>query len=739
MPHSDQVTAPISDSGTHATHSPVPGDPGLPLELPAGARLGHYRIQERLGAGGFGSVWSALDLRLEREVALKLLTPRMAQHSASRAPLEAEVRAVAALAHPGIVTLHALEEADGLCFLVMERVRGRLLAELMREGPVPGKRVLNLGLQLCEALAEAHRVGIIHRDLNPNNIMVADQGRVKILDFGLALRRAAHFSPEGEPAAEDDPIANGLTGTLPYMSPEQLEGRVLDPRSDLFSLGVVLFELAAGRRPFQGASLAELTRAILVQDCPWPEHAEPGLGAILRRCLEKEPGRRFQTCQELHEALDALRRADGRGGLASPVIAILPFRDLSGAQDETPFCEGMAEEILTTLSGLPDLQVLSRAASFAARTAGLDPADLGRRLGASHLVSGSVRKDGERLRITTELLEAASGLQLWSGTYDRDRRDVFRIQEEIAAGLLRELRLTLVPLAGSRQPVELEAYEDYLRGRHWYFRYNRHGMRFALQMFQQALERNPDYANAWAGVANCAAFLYIYADRSEANRTQAEAASARALELDPNLAEAHASRGVALSALGQAEAAEASFETALRLDPNLYEAAYLYARHCFGAGRMEQAVALFERAAALFPSDCQASLLVAQAYIELGREGDARAARRRGLALAEEHLRQHPDDVRTRYLGGNALVALGERDKGLAWARMARALDPGDPMLLYNLGCIHALAENPEEALDCLEQAVAAGLNQKAWFLHDGDLAGVRELPRFRELIAGLD
>lgn len=738
MAHSGMTAMPSPDPGDLPTGSPAEPWAGPELELPEGTLLGHYRIGERLGRGGFGSVWAATDLRLERPVALKLLTQRVAQHAASRTLLEAEARAVAALAHPGIVTLHALEEMEGQLFLVMERVKGRVFADLIRDGALPTTQVVNLGLQACEALAEAHRLGIIHRDLNPRNLMLTEEGRVKILDFGLALRRAARTRRvEANPELPDR--SPGLTGTLPYMSPEQLEGRLLDSRTDLFSLGVVLYELAAGTRPFQGQTLQALSEAILTQDCPWPEQLPTGLCTVLRRCLEKDPLRRFQRCQELHGALEGLRRADGQGHAHSPSLAVLPFRDLSLEQDESPFCEGMAEEILTTLSGMPGLQVLSRAATFTARVVDGDLAGLGKRLGASHLVTGSVRKDATRLRITAELVEAASGLQLWSNRFERPRQDVFNIQEEIATSLLQALQLTLAPGGPARHPVDLEAYEEYLRGRHWYFRYNRHGMRFALQMFQQALERNPEYAVAWAGVANCAAFLYIYADRSEANRIQAEEASARALELDPNLAEAHASRGVALSAQGRTAEADTAFETALRLDPNLYEAAYLYARHCFAAGRLEACVALFERAAALFPTDCQAHLLVAQAYIEQGRLEEATLARRRGLGLAEEHLRHNPDDVRTRYLGANALVALGERDKGLAWARMARSLDPDDPMLLYNLGCIHALAGDADTALDCLNAAVDAGLNQKGWLSHDGDLLSIRSHPRFEALLSRLD
>lgn len=712
------------------------GAPAAPPEpdLTPGTQLGHYRLLELLGAGGFGKVWRAEDLKLGREVALKLLAHRGARNPGARALLETEARTVAALEHPGIVTLHALEEEDGHLFLVMECIRGRMLAACIPEGGLALSRVLDLGLQVCDALEAAHRQGVVHRDLNPRNIMITEEGRAKLLDFGLALRHAARLEGSGSPS----PSGGGLAGTLPYMSPEQLEGRLLDPRSDLFSLGVVLCEAATGVRPFPGRTPKEAVQAMLTEEPRFPEGISPGLAAVLRRCLEKMPERRFASSLELRQALAELTRPlpDTPAG---PSLAILPFRDLSPGQDEDHVCEGLAEELMAVLGRSRELRLAPRSSTFLFKGAALEAQEIGRRLGVGALLCGSVRPEGTRLRVSAELVDVASGFRRWSERYDREREEVLHLQEAIARDLAAALHLTLAPRDHPRPAVDLEAYEDYLRGRQFYHRYNRHGMRFALQMFRQALSREPAYAEAWAGVANASAFLYIYADRSEANREAAEEASARALALDPQLAEAHTSRGAALSAAGRREEAEAAFEEALRLDPTHFEAAYFYARHCFASGQQERAIAFFERAALLDPTDCQAILLVAQVYASLGRPAEAEASRRRGLARAEEHLRHAPDDVRTRYLGANALIALGEREQGLAWARMARSLDPEDPMLLYNLGCIHALAGEPDEALDCLEQAVRSGLTQKGWFLNDGDLADIRPLPRFQALVARLD
>ena len=418
------------------------------------------------------------------------------------------------------------------------------------------------------------------------------------------------------------------------------------------------------------------------------------------------------------------------------VVAVLPFLDLRSEVGEEPLTEGLAEEILQALNAVEGLRVISRTTSFLYGGSGLSLAEVGRRLQADAILGGSILPQGERLTIRAELLAVATEQPLWTQTFGLDRKDLFPTLEMIIRGVAEALQ-TPAPLR-TRRAVDLRAYEFYLRGRSYYYRFNRHGMAFAAQMFQQALDRDPDYASAWAGLANCAAYAHIYIERTEAQRELAEACSQKALELDPTLSEAHASRGVALSAAGRADEAEAAFETSLRLDPNLYEAAYFYARHCFAAGKPERAIEYFEWAAALRPEDFQAILLVAQAYHSLGVEDEAERARRQGLALVEQRLQHAPDDVRARYLGANALVALGEREKGLAWARQARSMDPEDPMLLYNLGCINALAGEPAEALACLGLAVTAGLTQKDWLLHDGDLDSLRNLPDFQRLLEKL-
>ncbi|MHC4830645.1 MAG: TPR end-of-group domain-containing protein [Planctomycetota bacterium] len=462
--------------------------------------------------------------------------------------------------------------------------------------------------------------------------------------------------------------------------------------------------------------------------------------ALLRVASDLPPEERERFLAESHVGDDDLRAA--LEALTVRSIAVLPFDDLSPERDQAYLCEGFAEEIMLALGDITGLRVASRSAAFLAKITVLEGESPGRRLGVETLLEGSVRKAGERLRITVELSDVAGGLQLWAERYDRSMTDIFAIQDEIAARVADVLRGPLTPSvrpAGDRAaPGDVQAYDFYLRGRKFFYQYSRRGVEFALQMFVRASELDPGYARACAGIADCHAFLYLYSGRHKTNLEETERASRRAVDLAPDSADAHASRGVALSLQEAYDEAEVEFQTAIRLNPDLFEAHYSYARACFAGGRLDDAVRLYERASELRLEDYQSPLLVAQAYEALGREADAHRARQRGVEIAEDHLKLHPDDIRALYMGANGLVALGERDRGLDWARQALALDPEEPMLLYNVGCVYALAGIHDEALECLERAVRKGLTQTGWFMNDSNLDPLRPLPRFQQLMAKL-
>lgn len=711
-----------------------------------GKSLGHYGELREIGAGGMGRVYRALDTRLGREVALKILPPELAGDAERLRRFENEARSLAALNHPGIVTVYSVEETDGVRFLTMEYVPGDPLTAAVGADGIPLPRLYRIGQKLADALAAAHDKGIVHRDLKPANIILTPEGSPKVLDFGLA-RNASTSRPRADTDSSRDTVSDlGVAvGTLPYMSPEQVHGDPGDHRSDIFAFGILLYEMATGHRPFQGETAATLAASILRDDPPpvteTRSEAPDRLARLIEHCLEKSPDFRPSSMAALRDELGSI--AHDHAEPRVPSIAVLPFADMSPEKDQEYFCDGIAEELITGLAGLKNLRVASRTSTFLFKNAALDIREIGRQLHVETILEGSVRKADRRLRVTAQLIDVRTGYHLWSERFDREIEDVFAIQDEIARSIVRALEVTLSPgeSASPEGPPtrDVQAYDYYLRGRSFYYQFRRQGIERALTMFSLAIRHDPDYARAYAGIADSCAFLVLYADRSEEALRRAEEASAKALALGPDLAETHASRGLVLSLGGRHREAEAEFEAAVRLGPRHFETWYYHARDSFAQGKLEEAARLFEKASALHPADYQSPLLVAQIYDSLSLPDRAAAARRRGVAVVEKRLRVHPDDVRALYMGANGLVALGEREKGREWADLAREMDPDEPMVLYNVGCIYSLLGLDDDALDCLERAARTGLKQKGWYENDSNLDPVRGHERFAALMRWLD
>ena len=695
-----------------------------------------------------GVVWKARDTSLERDIALKLLPDSFAADPQRLARFAREAQAVAALNHPNIVTIFAVEQDGDHHFLTMELLEGRSLTALIRRGGLPLAEFLPIAVPLADAVGRAHELGITHGDLKPGNIVVGED-QVKILDFGLA--RSEHTGAVrtlSDDSTETLTIDGRISGTMHYMAPERIRGEPGDHRSDIFSLGVTLYELATGQRPFRGGSSAELLASIL-KDPPRPlreinAEIPRQLDRVISACLQKDAEQRLQSALDLRNELKTLERVAVSGGPdRAPSIAILPFVDMSPSKDQGYFCDGIAEEIINAISRIDNVRVASRTSSFQFKNAALDSREIGDRLGVSKLLEGSVRKAGERLRISAQLINVVDGYQLWSQRYDRDLRDVFAIQDEISESIVKALELRLSPRErrAIRQvaTADVRAYDYYLRGRRaYYYQYGWKGVELALHMFSRAIEIDPNYALAYAGIADCRSFLYMNAERSAENRDEALAASDKALELDPELAEAHCSKGQALFTCGRYDEASRALERAIQLNPKLFDAYFSHARTHFASGRPEQAAECYERAASIQPDDYQTWLLLGLVYTKLGLDADAAAARRTGVRLVEERLEFDPYDVRALYLAANGLVALGQLDRGLEWTRRALSVEPHEPMLLYNAACIFCMAKRPDEAIGFLEDAVKHGFSNRDWMRHDVDLDPLREMPRFKALSEAL-
>jgi TolB-like protein/Flp pilus assembly protein TadD len=422
---------------------------------------------------------------------------------------------------------------------------------------------------------------------------------------------------------------------------------------------------------------------------------------------------------------------------------VLPFVDMSAEHDQEFFCDGIAEEILNGLTRLGGLRTASRTSAFAFKGQREDARSIASWLGVETVLEGSVRKAGNRLRITAQLIDADGGYHLWSETYDRELSDVFAIQEEIAQRIVQALRVELNERerkALARPPAhDVEAYELYLKGRQFFYRTRRQDLEYAIEMFERAIEKDPEYARAEAGIADCHSFLFSYFGGRPEDLEQARAASSRALELAPDLAEAHASRGLALSLSQTYTEAEREFESALLIDPELYEALYFYARTCMVQKNWERAARFFEQASRVKPEDIQSIVLLGLCYRTVGLKGRAESTYRAALERGYRHLEMNPDDARALYLVAQSHVELGEKDKGLEWGRRARALGPDDPYVLYGIVCLFTGLGESEEAAACFEQAVGAGFRNRRWIEMDPDLEPIRDHPRYQAALATLD
>ncbi len=748
------------------------------MPLPAATRLGPYEIVAPLGAGGMGEVYRARDPRLKRDIAIKVLPADVTSSPDRLARLEREATTVAGLNHPNIVVLHSIEEDGAIRFLTMELVEGRSLAELVTPGGLPLTQLLDLSIPLADALVAAHEKGVVHRDLKPANVMVTREGRVKVLDFGLAKLAQVESDVDATQAATAAaPLSDvgQIVGTVPYMAPEQIRGELVDARSDLFSLGVLIYELAGGKRPFTGQSHADVSSAILRDTPPLLTSLRadlPGeLAHIVERCLEKRPRERFQTALDVLNELRSVRRTLERGVPAQqPVsdniasIAVLPFVNRSASADDEYFSDGLADELLNVLAKIRGLRVAARTSAFHFKGKDTTIAEVGRALNVATVLEGSVRKAGPRVRISVQLVKVADGFHLWSETYDRTLDDIFTVQDDIAQSVVKELRTTLLGMAADSETIgeakaevsraamgrgtDPEAHRLFLLARHILDRYTREDTANAIERLKQALQRDPEFALAWAELGQA---YSRQADVGWASVAEgygpARKAVERALALEPDLPEAHAAMAwIQLNYDWDWRGAERSFARALERAPGNALVLRMAGALTWSPSQLERGMELCRRALEQDPLSAVAYHNLGLALYTADRFVEAEAAHRRARELG-------PQRSRTRAYLALTLLAQNRGEEALA---EAMGVPPGGSRL-WVLAIVHHRLDQGAESDAALQELIAKHADvaayqivevygargqvdaafewiERAYAQRDAGLAGMRTDPHLRSL-----
>jgi serine/threonine protein kinase/Flp pilus assembly protein TadD len=705
-----------------------------------GKTILHYKILDKLGEGGMGIVYKAEDSRLKREVAIKFLPHHISGNKEERHRFEIEAQAAAALNHPNIATIYAIENSESEVFIVMEYIEGKELKSYIETGHAPSLPVndsINYIEQIAKGLQAAHQKGIIHRDIKSTNIMITKTGQVKIMDFGLAkVGGTSNITKFGT-----------TLGTTAYMSPEQARGEHVDLRTDFWSLGVIFFEILTGQLPYPGefeqaviySILNEEPKSVMSIRKDIPLKVEQ----IIMKMMAKSRELRYQNASDLLKDLHEIKTTGlyTEAKEEKKTIAVLPFENISPDKEADYFADGLAEELITNLSKIKEIKLVARTNTMRYKGTDKDIKTLGRELSARYIMQGSVRKFKDDLRISVQLMDAIQESQLWGETYKGKLADVFDIQEKVSKEIVDALRvnlsLTEKVVLTKRSTVNPEAFDNYLRAREFLYKLTKNNVQFAIQFFQKAIDADTRYASAYAGLSEAYAHMYFNFIRNDELLDKAIECGMKALMYDPTLSEAYAALSLAYYNKKLFEDASSAGQKAIELDVNNYIAYWILGRIYHSTDRDLDAVELFKKVILLNPDFYSAYTDLSTCYERLGYSEEYNMILQSQLDLFPKYLSKHPDDARAHIFYATRLAEFGSIEEAKLEGARALELNPNDTLMLYNVTCLYSRLGEKDKSIDYLKRAISNGYQNFDWLKRDPDLDNIRTEAGYIELLKG--